>query len=150
MPMSTRSNSRPSAFSRRMKIFLAGLVFCVGLWGASEWWEKALAKPAYAAHVSPDGCFRVQTFRPFWLLPNVLHPQAPPDDPFETQWFVRWESPAFFRLYDNRDDQLLGESEIYDLVSYGNRLSWGYGSDTEVRVGLITIGNTRSDCKKGD
>jgi len=53
-------------------------------------------------------------------------------------------------LYDNRDGQLLGEREIYDLVSYGDRLSWGYGGDTEVRVGMITIGNTRPDCKKGD
>jgi hypothetical protein len=150
MPLFTRSDDRRSPISRRLKIVLAGLLFCVGIWGASEWWEKALAKPAYAADISPDGCFRVQTFRPFWLLPGFLHPQAHPDDSFETRWFVSWESPAFFRLYDNRDGQLLGESEIYDLVSYGDRLSWGYGSDTEVRVGLITIGNTRPDCKKGD
>ncbi|MFZ3283971.1 hypothetical protein [Pseudomonas sp.] len=131
---------------RLVSIVLGLLIFYAGLWTASQWWQKALGTPQGAAHISPDGCFRVQQFRPYWLLPNSFHPQSHPDDPQDRSWFIRWEIPAFFRLYDNRTDQLLGESEIYDLVAFGAPVGWGYVNDHNVSVGLIPIGTTPSDC----
>jgi|CXWL01.2.fsa_nt_gi hypothetical protein len=132
--------------SRIVWVILGLLVFYAGLWGMSQWWEKALAKRDGAADYSPDGCFRVQLFKPFWLLPSSFHPQSPPDGSLERSWFVRWEYPRFFRLYDNRNDQVLGESEIYDLVAYGAPLRWGHGSDLDVSAGMIEIGTTTADC----
>jgi hypothetical protein len=131
---------------RIVSIVLGLLVFYAALWTASEWWEKALAKPYGTASISPDGCFQAQTFRPFWVLPGFLHPQTPPDDAMERSWFVSWESPAFFRLYDLRNGRVLGESEIYDLVAYGGPLDWAYGNDHTVSAAMIHIGTTPDDC----
>ncbi|WP_460080915.1 hypothetical protein [Pseudomonas sp. H3_H05] len=132
--------------TRLPTLALIALVFCAGLWAVSQWWEKALAKPVGAARISPNGCFRVQEFKPFWILPGLFHPQSPPDEPEQRQWFVRWEIPAFFRLYDNRNGQLMGESEIYDLVNYGGPVSWGFGNHPTVSVEMITIGTGLPDC----
>lgn len=85
--------------TRLSTLVLSALVFCAGLWAVSQWWEKALAKPDGAAEISPNGCYRVQEFRPFGILPGLFHPKSPPDEPEQLQWFVRRESPAFFRLY---------------------------------------------------
>lgn len=132
---------------KRLALIVVGLLlFYAGLWTASDWWETALAEPNGAAHISPDGCVRVQQFRPHWLLFDSFHPKFHPDDPQDRTWFVIWERPAFFRLYDNRNGQLLGESEIYDLVAYGGPISWGYGPYPTVYAGMIQIGTTPSDC----
>ncbi|VVP41735.1 hypothetical protein [Pseudomonas fluorescens] len=134
---------------RRLLMIVLGLVvFYIGLWAASQWWEKALANPYGDADISPDGCVRVQAFRPYWVLPNSFHPQFHPDDPQDLSWFIRWESPAFFRLYDNRNGQLLGVSRIYDLVAYGAPVSWGSRDDPSVMVGLIQIGDLPPDCAR--
>lgn len=76
-------------------------------------------------------------------LSNFFHPQSPPDEPEQLEWFFSWESPAFFRLYDNRNGQLIGESAIYDLVNYGGPLSWGF---SRVSAGMIVIGPNLPDC----
>ncbi|VVO30705.1 hypothetical protein PS718_04956 [Pseudomonas fluorescens] len=134
---------------RRLLMIVLGLVvFYIGLWAASQWWEKALANPYGDADISPDGCARVQAFRPYWVLPNSFHPQFHPDDPQDLSWFIRWESPAFFRLYDNRNGQLLGVSRIYDLVAHGAPVSWGSRDDPSVMVGLIQIGDLPPDCAR--
>lgn len=134
---------------RRHIMIVLGLgVFYMGLWAASQWWETALATPYGDADISPDGCVRVQAFRPYWVLPNSFHPQFHPHDPQDLSWFIRWESPAFFRLYDNRDGQLLGESRIYDLVAYGGPKSWGNDIYPIVYAGMIQIGTTPADCSR--
>jgi len=133
----------------RLKMIVLGLiVFYVSLWTASQWWEKALGTPDGAPDISPDGCVRVQKFRPYWLLPNSFHPQSHPDDLGDRDWFVSWGSPAFFRLYDNRNGELLGESEIYDLVAYGGPVSWGTRRYPSVNAALIPIGDTPPDCAR--
>lgn len=129
---------------------LAALFFCVGswatLWAASQWWEKALATPSGAARISPNGCYRVQDFKPFWVLPGIFHPRPHPDETVPLAWFPRWEIPAFFRLYDQRNGQLLGESEIYDLVADGGPLSWGFRELPRVSAAMIDIGPNAPDC----
>ncbi|WP_285415917.1 hypothetical protein [Pseudomonas sp. efr-133-TYG-5] len=122
------------------------IVLCAALWAASQWWEKALAKPSGAPIISPNGCYRVQVFKPFWVLPGFFHPMSHPDEQEQTHWFVRWEVPAFFRLYDHRNGQLLGESAIYDLVSDGGPIDWGYRDDPNVSAVMINIGPNQPDC----
>lgn len=132
--------------TRRQRFWLSLSLLWAGLWVASQWWEKGLAQPNGAPDISPYGCYRVQQFRPFWLLPGSFHPHPHPDDQMPTRWLVSWESPAFFRLYDNRNGQLIGESGIYDLVNYGGPVSWGFGSHPTVSVEMITIGTDLPDC----
>lgn len=128
------------------KAALGTFILCAGLWGASQWWEKGLAQPSGSAHISPNGCYRVQQFKPFWVLPGAFHPQAHPDETAEVHWFVRWESPAFFRLYDQRNGRLISESAIYDLVSDGGPLFWGMEGIASVSAGMIEIGPALLDC----
>ncbi|MDR9864412.1 hypothetical protein [Pseudomonas baetica] len=141
---------RSANMTKPSKQIYAALLFCIaswsGLWVASQWWEKALAKPSGEAHISPHGCYRVQQFTPFWVLPAFFHPRAHPDDSVPLAWFPHWEIPAFFRLYDHRNGQLLGESGIYDLVHDGGPLSWGFSGVPSVSASMIEIGPNAPDC----
>lgn len=132
--------------TRRQRFWLGALLIWAGLWGASQWWEKALGKPAGAPDISPNGCYRVQTFKPFWLLPGFFHPYPHPDDQMPTRWFAHWQYPAFFRLYDQRNGQLIGESGVYDLVGYGGPFRWGSMDWPSVSSGMIEIGPNQPDC----
>lgn len=132
--------------TQRQRFWLTVPVLCAGLWAASQWWEKGLAHPVGTPEISPNGCYRVQQFQPFWLLPGLFHPKAFPDPEADVHWFVRWEIPAFFRLYDHRTGQLIGQSEIYDLVNAGGPLSWGWRDFPTVTAAMIEIGPNLPDC----
>jgi hypothetical protein len=132
--------------TRRQRFWLSVPLLCVGLWAASQWWEKGLAKPVGAPHISPNGCYRVQEFQPFWVLPGFLHPMSFPDPEAGVHQFPRWEIPAFFRLYDHRNGQLIGESEIYDLVNAGGPIDWGLREMPKVSAAMIDIGPNLPDC----
>ncbi|RMM72159.1 hypothetical protein ALQ75_04186, partial [Pseudomonas savastanoi pv. glycinea] len=57
-------------------MFILTYIFIAGsLWAASEWWEKALTKRSGSPLISPGGCYRLEAFKPFWVLPNIFHPQ---------------------------------------------------------------------------
>jgi len=116
------------------------------VWFASEWWETGLAQPLGHATISPNGCYRVETFKPFWILPDIFHRWSHPDDHGPTTWFPWWEYPGFYRLYDQRTGQLLGQSKIYDLQHDSGQLGWGSRADPEVTAGLIYIGPNTPDC----
>lgn len=115
-----------------------------GIWFASEWWEKGLASPEYDIRQSPNGCSSIQIFKPFWLLPDILHREFPPNEDGEGRWFPAWEAPGFYRLYDNHNGQLIGETVIYDLAFSGGGLDWDRGGG--VWVGMTYIGPTIRDC----
>lgn len=115
-----------------------------GLWFASEWWEKGLASPLGTPVVSPDGCSHVQAFKPFWLLPDILHREFPPNEDGKARWFPIWEMPGFYRLYDHHSGDLIGETVIYDLEFSGGPLSWYRSGD--VYVGMTYLGKHPSGC----
>ncbi|MFJ4375143.1 hypothetical protein ACIP1T_21370 [Pseudomonas japonica] len=119
------------------------IIACSGLWFASEWWEKGLASSLGDSELSPNGCSRLETFKPFWLLPDFLHPEAAPNDDGEVHWFRGWEMPGFYRLYDTFNGQLIGETVIYDLAFSGGRLSWDRGGG--VWVGMTYVGPSIRD-----
>jgi hypothetical protein len=127
------------------KILLAIVLFQLVIWLASEWWEKALATRKYAK-VSPDECFRLEKYRPFWVLPNALHSQSHPE-PEEGVWpfwrFPEWDDPAFYRLYDQHTGTLLGETDVYDVGNLSGAdlgVFWGGG---KVSLGPLTIADVR-------
>lgn len=124
------------------------LAICTGItsvmWFASEWWEKGLASPMDEAENSPNGCSRIQTFKPFWLLPDIFHSELAPNDGAKRRWFHFWEVPGFYRLYDNYNNQLIGETVIYDLAFSGGGLSWDRGGG--VWAGMTYVGPSIRDC----
>ncbi|AZG85858.1 hypothetical protein DND58_00540 [Pseudomonas syringae pv. pisi] len=131
--------------SRTLVFFLSYVIIAGGLWIASEWWEKGLAEKSSGPHVSPGGCYRVDIFKPFWVLPMMFHRESDPNEDQPPTWFPWWGYPAFFRLYDHRTGVLISETKIYDLESAGDKLSWGSGSGV-VMSGLILIGPNLPDC----
>lgn len=134
-------NYPPRTTSIAVTCIAAGL-----LWTASQWWQTGLATPSGAVHISPNGCYRVQKFKPFWILPNIFHTRTHPGEPNTPQWLPWWSSPGFYRLYDNRNGRLIGESDIHDLTSASGTLYWGDIKLPEVSAGLITIGPNLADC----
>lgn len=121
-------------------------VISCGVLGAARWWEKGLAKVSEAPIISPNGCYRVEILKPFWILPAMFHPKAHPDELDTPKWFPWWSYPGFYRLYDNRNGLLIGESHIHDLTSAGGPLFWGDSWFPEISAGLITIGPNLADC----
>lgn len=118
----------------------------LGLWQGSQWWEKGLARKVEPPIISPNGCYRIEILKPFWVLPDRFHPKAHPDELESPKWFTWWSYPGFYRLYDDRSGELLGESHIHDLTSAGGPLFWGDTWLPEVSAGLVTIGPNVPDC----
>ncbi|OPE57630.1 hypothetical protein BTW15_23390 [Pseudomonas syringae pv. tomato] len=133
--------------STRIKFFLAYIIMACSLWTASEWWEKALAKRSGVPLVSPGGCYRLEAFKPFWVLPDILHREPDPNGVRSPKWFPWWGSPGFYRLYDHRNGKLISETEIYDRESGAWGMDWGEGSGF-VYSGLIPIGPNVPDCMR--
>lgn len=130
----------------KLIVSLAGLTTAGALWIASEWWEKGLATPLRAPIISPDGCYRIDRLKPFWILPNVFHRESDPNEDVQPTWFPWWENPGFYRLYDQRNGKLIGESNIYDLKYASGPIIWGEGSGA-IYAGMIFIGTTLPGCR---
>ncbi|WP_122282676.1 hypothetical protein [Pseudomonas syringae group genomosp. 3] len=127
-------------------IFLAAYITIAGsIWTASEWWEIGLAERLSDPYISPGGCYRVELFKPFWVLPMMFHTMPDPNEGVPREWLPWWGYPAFFRLYDHRTGELISETEIHDLESAGGPMSWGGGSGM-VYAGMIPIGPNVPDC----
>ncbi|NAS98651.1 hypothetical protein CU664_12695 [Pseudomonas syringae pv. actinidifoliorum] len=131
--------------SRKAAFFLAYITITGSIWTASECWEKGLAKRLSEPYISPGGCYRVELFKPFWVLPMMFHTMPDPNEGVPREWRPWWGYPAFFRLYDHRTGKLISETEIHDLESAGGPMSWGGGSGM-VYAGMIPIGPNVSDC----
>lgn len=94
------------------------------LYQASEYWERAFAARRSSV-LSPDGCIRVDTYGPLWVLPSVLHRAPDPDPAVRSRLGTRWILPTFRRAYEARTGELLGETVIYDPPQAFNGFYWG-------------------------
>ncbi|KOP52640.1 hypothetical protein NLO74_18055 [Pseudomonas tremae] len=130
---------------KKYRFFLAYITISTGLLTASDWWEKGLAENLGDPVISPNGCYRVEAFKPFWILPDIFHPEPDVNEINAPKWFPWWGYPAFFKLYDNRNGQLISETTIYDLEVAGGEITWGSGSKT-VFIGMIPVGPNTPDC----
>lgn len=131
--------------SRRMVFFVAYISIAGGLWGASNWWEKALATRVGESSISPGGCYRLETFTPFWVLPAIFHRRSDPNEDGPPKWLPWWGYPGFLRLYDHRNGLLISETKIYDFESAGGQLDWGDG-DKKLWAGMISMDLDLPDC----
>lgn len=131
--------------SRRIAFFVAYISIAGGLWIASNWWERGLATRLSTDSVSPDGCYRIQSFKPYWVLPDIFHRESDVNGVNSPAWFPWWGYPGFYRLYDNRSGELISETDIYDLEFAGGKLDWGDGSDS-VMAGMIIIVSKLPEC----
>ncbi|MNP35479.1 hypothetical protein D3C76_1288130 [compost metagenome] len=105
-----------------------------------------MAEKFGAPSISPSGCYRIETFKPFWVLPSMFQPEYDPNEDVAPRWFQVWGYPGFYRLYDHRSGELIGESNIYDLQYTSGPLLWGSKSIPEVSAGAIYI--RRSRCRQ--
>ncbi|HEY4292948.1 hypothetical protein [Luteibacter sp.] len=103
------------------------------LYVASNWWEKAWGT-YWHSDTSPDGCIRVDVFRPYWLLPSPFHPLPHPDPETSKRWGVIWEAPVFLRAYEAATGTLLGETIVYDPPSAFDGYDWGNARSIGHRV----------------
>jgi len=131
--------------SRRLAFRMVFICIAGGVWEASQWWEKGLAERLGDPEVSPGGCYRVESFKPFWVLPNIFHRRPDPNEVHSPEWFPWWGYPGFFRLYDHRTEELISETKVHDWDSIVEKVSWGGGSG-QVRAGMIRIGPNLPDC----
>ena len=131
--------------SRRIAFFVAYITIAGGLWTASNGWERGWAAKDSESSISPNGCYRIDSFKPYWVLPDFLHPMPHPFGDLPPKWFVWWGNPAFLRLYDHRNGDLISETEIYDAESAGGQLDWGNGSG-DVWIGMIRMDLNLPDC----
>jgi hypothetical protein len=131
--------------SQKNHLFVLCITVVGGLWAASQWWEKALAERINIPIISPNGCYRLQTLKPFWVLPSIFQPFPDPNEGVPSLWFITWGYPGFYRLYNNHTNELVGESDIYDLEYAGGRLLWNERTGT-VFIGMISITPKIMDC----
>ena len=109
-----------------MKALLA-LVVGVGvvaLYPASNWWERAYATYD-SSEVSPDGCFRIDTYEPFWILPSMFHRSPDPDPMIRNSLGRPWGDAIFKRAYEINTGEVLGETVVFDPVGPANLVYWG-------------------------
>lgn len=105
-------------------VAFASVLACAILAVASTWWEKAWGT-YLMSEMSPDGCLRIDSFEPFWVLPSSFHRSAHPDATTHLSIGNAWEAAVFRRLYEHSTGVLLGETPIYDPVQVLNGIHWG-------------------------
>jgi hypothetical protein len=92
-------------------------IFAIGgaLYQSSHWWERALATYKSSA-LSPDGCFRIDAFEPFRVLPSLFHRIPHPDPSTRNNLFIDWELPVFKRAFEVNSGNFLGQTVVYDAA----------------------------------
>jgi hypothetical protein len=107
----------------RAILLLVAAVGAVALYPASNWWERTYAT-YLASETSPDGCFRIDTYKPFWVLPSMLHRSPDPDPTIRNSLGRPWEMAVFRRAYEVSTGRLLGETVVFDPVGPADRNYW--------------------------
>src|ERR1700755_2416678 len=85
----------------------------IALYYSSNWWERAFATHM-SSEISPDGCFRIDVYKPFRVLPSLLHSPPQLDPTAHNALFMGWELPVFKRAVEIGTGALLGETIVYD------------------------------------
>lgn len=120
-----------------VKVVVATIVVGCGamLYQASNWWERAYAT-LRESELSPDGCFRIDTYEPFWITPSIFHRIPHPDPESRNDLGMIWNAAIFRRAYEVSSGELLGETVVYDPVSSFNLMFWNESRESGRRVVL--------------
>ena len=100
----------------------------LGLYHASNWWERAYAS-LESSEFSPDGCMRLETYRPYWVLPSPFHRMPNPDSDTPYEFGMLWSHPTFVRAYEVSTGILLGETVVFDPAATNNVTIWNASSE---------------------
>jgi hypothetical protein len=103
---------------------IAVLTVSIGLYQASTWWERALARKV-SSEASPDGCLRLDAYDAFWVLPSVLHRIPSPELDGRYDLGMRWEAAIFVRAYEVSTGDYLGETIVFDPTAGNDFMDWG-------------------------
>lgn len=103
------------------------------LYCASNWWERAFAT-YMSSELSPDGCFRIDAYQPFWIFPSILRRVPHPDPSTRNDLFMGWEVPVFKRAYEIETGELLGETIVYDIASSYSMTFWNMAREPGRRI----------------
>jgi len=95
---------------------------------APIWDERNDAKVLYS-EISPEGCFRLDTLSPSWIMPTIFHPFSHDGT---TNYFTSWQ-PTFHRVFDLRSGELIGETDIYDADLVSSHAWWDGGYPDRAR-----------------
>lgn len=135
---------------RTAKFFAAAaIVVGTSTYHASNWWETALAT-RIDSEISPDGCIRMDTYMPFWVLPSGFHRMPDPgsDRPHSYLGLGRiWDFAVFRRAYEVTTGKLIGQTEVYDPSFSFTLIYWG-DTDTPGRRRVTTNGFLLVDSNK--
>jgi hypothetical protein len=117
------------------KTILAIVVVVGGatLYQASNWWERAYATYE-SSSTSPDGCIRIDTYKPFWVLPSMFHRIPHPDPTIRNGLGMQWDYPIFKRAYEISTDAFLGETVVFDPTSAHDFIDWGDAGNPGRRI----------------
>lgn len=130
---------------------IAASAIVVGMltYHASNWWETALAT-RIDSEISPDGCIRMDTYEPYWVLPSIFHrmpyPGADTPDTYLAPGRM-WDAAIFRRAYEARTGEILGQTEVYDPSAAFTLIYWG-DRDTPGRRRVTTNGFLLVDSDK--
>lgn len=116
--MAVKYPPQPTQFLSKVRIALF-VGFCLVGTASSFCWERAFATLKYST-IRKDGCFRIDDYRPFWILPDFFHFYT--DDDGE-QTLVGWDEPVFSRVVDQDTGEVLGETPIY-IDEPSHRVMW--------------------------
>jgi hypothetical protein len=130
----------------RVVLAAIALIGATGLYHASNWWERAYATKTWS-ETSPDGCFRVDTYDAFRILPSVLHRIPSPDPETRHDLGMRWEAVVFKRAYEVSTGDFIGETIVFDPSAADDLMRWGNPHNPGRRVvvanGFPLIDSTR-------
>jgi hypothetical protein len=106
------------------RLAIAASVLVVGcIYQASNWWEREFAT-LESSTVSPDGCMRVETLKPYWVLPSMFHASPDPDPAVRNGIGRPWDAAYFKRAYELSTGKLLGETVVFDPATAFNTTIW--------------------------
>jgi hypothetical protein len=115
------------------KIIALAVIGGVILYQAQHSWERLFATRV-SSEFSPDGCIRVETYTPFWILPSFLH-RIPDSDPSVRRGLGRrWEYPMFKRAYEVSTGAILGETVVFNASSAHAYIFWNESKEPGRRI----------------
>jgi hypothetical protein len=117
----------------KLRLTIFSVVGFVALYQLSNWWERSLATYK-SSEVSPDECFSIDTYEPFWVLPSALHRIPDPDPSFKNELGIEWQVPVFKRAYEISTGTLLGETIAFDRASTHELTFWNEARQPGRRV----------------
>ena len=126
-----RAYEAESMMAKMTATFLAVVVGAL-CYQASEWWERAFATYV-RSEPSPDGCFRIDTFKPFWVLPSIFHLSPHPDPTVHSSLGQPWENTVFRRAVELSTGEVLGETVVFDPVGPAPLIFWNEPAPGTVR-----------------